>query len=420
MPAVPPTTIQATKGDDSDSIEELVSEVERRAPADSYSLLRTSSDEDIAKVLRQVNPGLGLKILRNFSESRKDAILLNLPQALATRWKQNESFNEKTVGRLMDTPDGVFQTGMTVAQAVEQLRGEVETAFLTYGYVVNADNQLLGVVVMRDLLLAEPTTLVDDVMVGDPYCLHPDDSVLEAMKEVIHRHYPVYPVCDEENHLLGLVRGYTLFAEEVMQITAQPGRMVGVVEEERVSTSWGQSLRFRHPWLQLNLVTAFVAAFVVGMFEGTIEQIVALAVFLPVLAGQSGNTGCQALAVTLRGMTLGELSNRSTKSLVTKEASLGLLNGSLVGIVAGGAMFAYASILYAGEPGGPSPLMLALVVFLAMIGSCVVSGMSGALVPIGLKRLGADPATASSIFLTTATDVASMGFFLSLATVLVL
>ena len=420
MPAVPPTTIPSIKGDDSDSIEELVSEVERRAPADAFSLLRTRSDEDIAKVLRQVNSGMGLKILRNFSQSRKDAILLNLPPTLATRWKQNESFNEKTVGRLMDTPDGVFQTGMTVAQAVEQLRGEVETAFLTYGYVVNADNQLLGVVVMRDLLLAELATLVDDVMVRDPYCLHPDDSVLEAMKEVIHRHYPVYPVCDEENHLLGLVRGYTLFAEEVMQITAQPGRMVGVVEEERVSTSWGKSLRFRHPWLQLNLVTAFVAAFVVGMFEATIDQIVALAVFLPVLAGQSGNTGCQALAVTLRGMTLGELSGRSTRSLVTKEASLGLLNGSLVGIVAGGAMFAYASILYASEQGGPSPLMLALVVFLAMIGSCVVSGMSGALVPLGLKRLGADPATASSIFLTTATDVASMGFFLSLATVLVL
>ena len=166
---------------------------------------------------------------------------------------------------------------------MEQLRGEVETAFLTYGYVVNSDNQLQGVVVMRDLLLAESTTLVDDVMLREPYCLHPDDTVLEAMKEVIHRHYPVYPVCDEEKHLLGLVRGYTLFAEEVMQITAQPGRMVGVVEEERVSTSWGKSLRFRHPWLQLNLVTAFVAAFVVGMFEATIDQIVALAVFLPVL-----------------------------------------------------------------------------------------------------------------------------------------
>ena len=106
MPAVPPTTIQATKGDDSNPIEELVSEVERRAPADAYSLLRTSSDEDIAKVLRQVNPGLGLKVLRNFSESRKDAILLNIPQTMATRWKQNETFNEKTVGRLMDTPDG--------------------------------------------------------------------------------------------------------------------------------------------------------------------------------------------------------------------------------------------------------------------------------------------------------------------------
>ncbi len=140
-----------------------------------------------------------------------------------------------------------------------------------------------------------------------------------------------------------------------------------------------------------------------------------LAVFLPVLAGQSGNTGCQALAVTLRGMTLGELQKGKEKRLVTKEAFLGLLNGSLVGVTAGLGMYAYATMEH-----HPAALTLALVVFLAMIGSCLISGVSGALVPMTLKKLGADPATASSIFLTTATDVASMGLFLWLATRLVL
>jgi magnesium transporter len=191
--------------------------------------------------------------------------------------------------------------------------------------------------------------------------------------------------------------------------------MVGIEEEERLSTHWIRSLWFRHPWLQLNLLTAFLAAAVVGVFEQTIDQVVTLAVFLPVLAGQSGNTGCQALAVTLRGITLGEMRKGKAKLVVTKEAWLGLLNGALVGVTAALGMYIYATM-----QGHGKALILALVVFIAMIGSCLISGLSGALVPLCLKRLGADPATASSIFLTTATDVASMGLFLWLATILVL
>ncbi|MCL4839882.1 MAG: magnesium transporter, partial [Thermoanaerobaculia bacterium] len=138
------------------------------------------------------------------------------------------------------------------------------------------------------------------------------------------------------------------------------------------------------------------------------------AVFLPVLAGQSGNTGCQALAVTLRGMTLGEMERFRVRQVLAKEALLGLLNGALVGTVAGIAMF-----LYARTQGQEAPHLLALVVLVAMAAACVASGLAGSAVPILLKRLGADPATASSILLTTATDVASMGLFLGLATWLV-
>jgi magnesium transporter len=190
--------------------------------------------------------------------------------------------------------------------------------------------------------------------------------------------------------------------------------MVGVEKEERLATPWPRSLRFRHPWLQLNLFTAFLAAAVVGAFQGTIDRLVVLAVFLPVLAGQSGNTGCQALAVTLRGLTLGELRRGDASRLVAKEALLGLLNGALVGVTAGLGM-----LLVARAQGQPEALALGLVVFAAMVASCVVSGLAGALIPLTLRRLGADPATASSIFLTTATDVASMGLFLSLATLFV-
>jgi len=191
--------------------------------------------------------------------------------------------------------------------------------------------------------------------------------------------------------------------------------MVGVDKEERLVTPWQRSLKFRHPWLQLNLLTAFIAAAVVGIFENTLDKIVILAVFLPVLAGQSGNTGCQALAVTLRGITLGELKAGSSRSLVMKEALLGFFNGALVGVTAGAGMFVYASIQH-----NPHALVLGGIVTVAMICSCIVSGLAGALIPLALKKVGADPATASSIFLTTMTDVASMGIFLSLATLLLM
>jgi magnesium transporter len=204
-----------------------------------------------------------------------------------------------------------------------------------------------------------------------------------------------------------------MFEEQSLEISAQPATMVGV-EEERLTTPWPRSLKFRHPWLQINLLTAFLAAAVVGFFQDTLDQLVILALFLPVLAGQSGNTGCQALAVTLRGITLGELRPGSEKKLVAKEASLGFLNGLLVGLVAGGGMYFTAM-----KQGNTSAIMLALAVLLAMIASCVVSGVSGALIPLTLKKFGFDPATASSIFLTTATDVASMGCFLGLATLLI-
>ncbi|MCA1732508.1 MAG: magnesium transporter, partial [Acidobacteria bacterium] len=198
------------------------------------------------------------------------------------------------------------------------------------------------------------------------------------------------------------------------EISAQAGRMVGVDKEERLATPWPRSLKFRHPWLQLNLVTAFLAAAVVGMFQETIDKVVILAMFLPVLAGQSGNTGCQALAVALRGMTLGELLPEKQKALVAKEGLLGLLNGALVGVTAAIGMFVVATLQK-----HPSPVILAAIVFIAMVGSCIISGIAGAVIPLILKRFGADPATASSIFLTTATDVVSMGLFLGLATMLV-
>jgi magnesium transporter len=328
---------------------------------------------------------------------------------------EENPYPANSVGRMMEPSIGVFAPRDTIGEVIGELREIVKSAFITYGFVVDESGRLVGVITMRDLLFTEHTVRLEEVMLKNVFALKADTPLLDAMRSTLDRHYPVYPVVDAGGKLVGLVRGQQMFEQQAIELSAQAGSMVGVEKEERLSTPWKRSLFFRHPWLQLNLLTAFIAAAVVGVFENTLEQIVLLAVFLPVLAGQSGNTGCQALAVTLRGMTLGEFGPGSTAKAACKEALLGFLNGMLVGISAGLGMF-----LYAKSQGNPNALMLAVVTWLAMTVACAVSGISGVLVPTTLKRFGADPATASSIFLTTATDVISMGAFLGLATLLLL
>ncbi len=377
-------------------------------------ILADTPPQYAARALPTLNSGHAIDLLDAMPEDKRQALESALPAQVSLQWAQNRAWPSDSIGRLMDAPTAVFPPDTTVEEVVEALRPIVRTQLITYCYVTDLHGKLLGVVTMRDLLFAERTRMLAEIMLVNAQSLRADMPLDKAMRKVVNLHFPVYPVCDENRKLIGLVRGHILFEEQTFEISAQAGSMVGVDSEERHATPWLRSLFFRHPWLQLNLVTAFLAAAVVGVFQDTIDRIVILAMFLPVLAGQSGNTGCQALAVTLRGLTLGDLRPGSERSLVLKEAWLGLLNGALVGVVAGVAMYIVASM-----QGAPA-MTLAFIVWFAMVGSCVISGVSGALIPLGLKRLGADPATASSIFLTTATDVVSMGMLLGLATMLLI
>ena len=390
---------------------EIEREISRGSAQTAYAKLADEPDGVVATVLARMMPPHALAILQKFRERRREAILASVPPNLRRQWDVNATYPEASVGRLMSAPVGVFPPHATVRDTIAELRQQVKEAFITYIHVTEDDGTLRGVVVMRELMLADPSATLADIMITQPFSLRAQMSVSDAMHEAVQKHFPSYPVVDDEGRLVGLVRGEDLFQRRVFQLVVQAGSMVGVEKEERLSTPWPRALRLRNPWLLLNLLTAFAAGAVVGIFEETIGRIVVLAAFLPILAGQSGNTGCQALAVTLRGMTLGELAERRPSAVVAKEAALGALNGVVVGALAGLAMY-----MTAGDE--KNPFMLAGIVFIAMVGSCTASGISGALVPIALRKLGADPATASSIFLTTATDIVSMGLLLGLATVL--
>ena len=392
----------------------LATQLKSLPAEEAGALLERTQPQQAADALQELNPALVQSILAEIDKGARSLITSSAPAEVAEQWKRNASFPKGTIGRLMDAPIAVFSPDMTVGEAIEALRPVVRSAFVTYIYVVDADRRLEGLVTMRDLLFNPHEASLSEIMLRHPFELKPDLTLPEAMKLTVNRHYPQYPVCDYDGKLVGLVRGASLFESQAFEITAQAGSMVGVDKEERVATPLSQSFKFRNPWLLINLVTAFAAGGVVAIFQGTVDKLVILATFLPVLAGQSGNTGCQALAVTVRGITLGDIKAGGSKVLVSKEALLGLANGTVTGVLCGIAMY-----LFAASQSSPHALMLAVVVTLAMIGSCVISGVSGALVPLALKRLGADPATASSIVVTTATDVASMGLLLGLATILV-
>jgi magnesium transporter len=391
----------------------LVATVRKLDPKSAAERLASSADGTIADLLAKLHIGHAVEILEEFEPQRRQRIAAATPFGQGQLWLQGHTYPEGTVGRLMERPPAVFAPGTTVGETVDTLREIVKQRMVIYVFVTESDGRLIGVVAFRELVFADPQQTLADIMLRDPFWLRPEQPLPDAMREVVKRHYPIYPVCDAAGRLLGLVKGQAMFEQQAFEISAQAGSMVGVEKEERLATPWTRSFKFRHPWLLINLLTVFAAAAVVGYFQATIDRIVVLAAFLPVLAGQCGNLGAQSLAVTIRGMTLGELRGMSLGRLMAKEAWLGLLNGSVTGVLAGAGMFFAAQ-----QQALDNPLGLGFITMAAMAIACLLSGLAGVLIPIVMRRFGFDPATASSIFLSTVTDISSMAFFLAFATML--
>jgi len=379
------------------------------------SRVSTLPDDAILETLQALGPGRGFAILNRLGAVQRTRITSAAGTDASEHWLASRAWPEGSVGRLTEPAPITFEASAKVADVLARLRPVASRTLITYVYVVDSANRLTGVVTFREMVFADSGQTLAEIMLPRPFSLRPDADVIDAMREVVRRHYPVYPVCDEHGQLIGVVRGSVLFEEQAFEISAQAGSMVGVEKDERLSTSWGRSLRLRHPWLQLNLLATFLTAAVVSCFQDAINQIVLLAVFLPVISDQCNNTGSQALAVTLRGMMFGELKPGRGWRLVCKESWLGFLNGSLTGLLGGIAMYALARAQSQADAE-----FLAGITWAAIAGSCTIAGMVGAGVPQLLKRMGADPATASSIFLTKATDIVSLAMFLGLAAVLLL
>ncbi|MGD9952731.1 MAG: magnesium transporter [Burkholderiales bacterium] len=356
------------------------------------------------RVLAEAEPAASAAVLVLLEPEARERLLAPLDKEVARELRALAGYPQDSAGRLMDARIIPLRVGMTVGEAIERLRS-VRRRGLRELYVVDDAGRLAGRVELQDIALARHEQPLAEIMRGVPAVvrdLDPREDVVDILqREPIN----VLPVVNQEGRLLGVIRQAKLMAAVEEEASVDIQTMVGASPDERALSRPLFAVRKRLPWLQVNLLTAFLAAAVVGVFESTIAKFTALAVLLPVVAGQSGNAGAQALAVTMRGLVLREISLRHWPKMVWKESATGLVNGLAVA-----ATCAIGVYVWSGSVG------LVWVISLAMVVSMVVAGLSGALVPILLHRFGQDPATASSIILTTVTDVVGFFSFLGIAT----
>ena len=358
------------------------------------------------RLLEGAAPRLAVTLLGQLPDEERESLLAELGGASRDDLERLLSFPEDSAGRLMDYSFLGAQADMTVSEVLRRLRDSGIRGARSL-FVVTPEARLEGRVDIQDLALAEASDAVSDYMEPVPETVTTRTGREELVDLLEFSRRDSVPVVDHDHRLMGVVRYRSLFHAIEDVATADMQKMVGVSAEERALSAPLFSIKRRLPWLHINLLTAFLAASVVGLFENLIAQFTALAVLLPVVAGQSGNAGAQALAVTMRGLALKEIGIRQWRRVLVKEVAVGLSNGLALALTCGLAVYLWSDTLGLG-----------LVIGVAMIMSMLAAGIAGALVPIILTRLGQDPATASSIILTTITDVA--GFFSFLGTAMLL
>jgi len=311
-----------------------------------------------------------------------------------------------TAGALMDPRITAFTPETTVEDALRKMRTFKEKE-LGAIYLTDASGRLVGTVPLGEIATATPETKLKDLVRGEPVGVRATATREEIVNFLPEQRVATLPVVHGQQRLVGVIRYRALAAAAEAEATMSMQTMAGVSKEERALSRVSFAVRQRLPWLEINLATAFLAAFTVGLFEGTIAKFTALAILMPIVAGQSGNTGMQALAVTMRGIALREVSLRHWPRLVAKEAGVGIVNGLAIAATTMVGVFIWSQ-----SPG------LKFVIGLAMVMAMVLAGLSGAAIPLVMKALGFDPAQSSSIVLTTFTDVGGFLSFLGLATLL--
>lgn len=363
-------------------------------PSKAVALLDALNDDEAADLLGPMEPDLRLRLLAGLKNRGEVEQLLR--------------YDEETAGGIMTGHVVTVLDTETVAQALERIRRQVERTEDFYQiFITDRARKLVGVLPLKDLVISPPDRPVRDFMEeADPHV--PADMDQEEVARLLTRYnVPSVPVVDGDGRLIGRVTFDDVSDVQEAEATEDLLKFGGLSGDEDLSAGWTVSARSRLPWLYLNLLTAFLAGGVVLMFQGTVDRLVILSAWMPVIAGMGGNAGTQALAVTVRRLALGAIPPGQFLRVIGKESVVGIMNGLAIGIVVAG-----VAALLGGHP------KLGLVVFLAMSGNLFVAGFAGAFTPMLLERVGVDPAVASSIFVTTFTDICGFTLLLGLARLL--
>jgi magnesium transporter len=363
------------------------------------ALLRNAEPTLFEEITAALEPQHAATIFMHLSEDTRERLLSHIPDKLKSQVRELLTYPQDSVGRLMTTHFLSFHKDVTASEAVEKIRSLAGKRFpASYAYVIDDEDHLVGVMNMRDLMLASPEQALESFMRKDVFSIHCFVDREEAANELSKMRYFAAPVVDSENRILGIIKAEQLIQGIREEATEDLQKMFGVGGDERAFSPIRFSMRKRLPWLHVNLATAFLAAAVVALFEDIIAKITILAVFLPVVAGQGGNAGAQSLAIVMRGLVMREIPKQKVWGLIFKESWLGIINGAVIGTVTAGVAW-----LWNGNP------FLGLVIGLGMLVNLFFAGLAGASIPIVMKYVGLDPAQSSSIILTTVTDV--IGFF---------
>jgi magnesium transporter len=402
--------------------EEGADVLEALDPEDAARALSEMDVEDAHSFVEEMGPPFAAQafehmalddaadLLTELPDELSQQIMAALPEGQRAELVDLMTYPPESAGGIMSPEVIALSANLSIPEAIAELRRIAdETEQIYYTYVVDHQHRLVGVLSLRDLLLASPGKKLHDIMITRITSV-PATMDREEVAAMLSKYgYLALPVVEEDGRLLGIVT-----VDDVVEVLQQEATedmqvMVGAGADERIDSPLHLTLARRLPWLFVNLVTAFLAAAVVGLFESTIEKLTWLAVLMPVVAGQAGNTGAQSMAVVIRGIATGETRGLEVRRLLLRNTAVGLLTGLAIGLVAGTVSFFWWS-----------DASISIVLGVAMLACMAIAAVSGAFVPWIMQRLGFDPAQSSSIILTTITDVTGFGIFLALGAVVIL
>ena len=401
---------------DADDAGDVLDEMRPEAAAD---ILQELEPARAAQLVSEMETDQAVDVIGALDADDRTAILAELDEDTALEVERLLVFAADTAGGMMTTDIAMLPVGLTAGEAIESLRRLHDElgSNLLYVYVVDGDDRLLGVVSFRDLVFARPGVGLDEVMEPNVVSVHTDTD-REQVAELVQRYRLIaIPVVDQDSRLVGMVK----VAEALEAIQAEAGEdlavMFGAGDQESVFTPVRESVRRRLPWNVFNLVAGFATVFVVAQFDDTLATYSLLAAFMPLVAGLSGNSGAQAIAVTIRSLSVGDLPRGRELRAIRREMQIGLIRGVVLATI-GAILAALAVGILGGATDGLSAFDLGVIVWISTMVGLITAAFVGASIPLLLRRLGQDPALASNIFLTMITDAVGFGSFLLVASLL--